>query len=159
VETKEYVEYLLKNYHQIKREIDQLVLILESPIYDSEEETIEALTFSTPQGERVSTSTISDKTSKIALIYREVNEKQKTAGRKDVEKIIKVNQFELIKLENSIAALDESLREVINGIYIQKMKRSDICRSLYISENTLNRYRKKGIDEIAMIFRTCRLAI
>jgi hypothetical protein len=159
METKEYVEYLLKNYYQIKREIEQLVLILESPIYDSEEETIEALTFSAPQGERVSTSVISDKTSKIALVYREVNENQKTAGRKDVEKMIKVNNFELIKLENSIASLDKNLQEVINGIYIQKARRVDMCRSLYISENTLNRYRKKGIDEIAMIFRTYRLAI
>lgn len=159
VETKEYVEYLLKNYHQIKREIEQLVLILESPIYDSEEETIEALTFSTPQGERVNTSTISDKTSKIALIYREVNEKQKTAGRKDVEKMIKVNQFELIKLENSIASLDKNLQEVISEIYIQKARRVDICRELYISENTLNRYRKKGIEEISIIFQTYRLAM
>jgi DNA-directed RNA polymerase specialized sigma subunit len=73
--------------------------------------------------------------------------------------MIKVNQFELIKLENTIAALDRSLQEVINGIYIQKMKRADICRSLYISENTLNRYRKKGIDEISTIFATYRLAI
>ncbi|MBE6068062.1 MAG: hypothetical protein E7211_10300 [Clostridium lundense] len=159
METKEYAEYLLKNYHQIKKEIEQLVLILESPIYDSEEETIEALTFSTPQGERVSTSTISDKTSNIALIYKEVNENQKTAGRKDVEKMIKVNQFELIKLENSIASLDKNLQEVINGIYIEKKKRTDICKILFVSENTLNRYRKKGIEEIAIIFKTYRLAI
>ena len=67
----------------------------------------------------------------------EVNEKQKTAGRKDVK----------------------NLQEVINGIYIDKKRRSDICKSLFISGNTLNRYRKKGIDEITMIFRTCRLVI
>lgn len=159
MKTKEYVEYLLKNYHQVKREIEQLTLLLESPMYDSEEETIEELTFSTPQGERVSTSEISDKTSRIALIYKEVNEKQKTAGRRDVEKMIKVNQFELIKLENSIASLDKNLQEVINGIYIEKKKRADICKILFVSENTLNRYRKKGIDEITIIFQTYRLAM
>lgn len=159
METKEYVEYLLKNYSQIKREIEQLGFILESPIYDSEEETIEALTFSSPQGERVSTSTISDKTSKIALIYKEVNEKQRTAGRRDIEKMIKVNQFELMKLENAIKALDKNYRDNIKGIYIEKKKRIDLCKTLFVSENTLNRYRKKGIEEIVILFRAYRLAM
>ncbi|WP_446898823.1 DUF1492 domain-containing protein [Clostridium sp. LBM24168] len=159
METREYVEYLLKNYHQIKKEIEQLILLLESPMYDSEEETIEGLTFTAPQGERVNTSAISDKTSKIALVYKEVNAKQRTAGRKDIEKIIKTNQFELMKLENSIECLDKTLQEVIKKIYIDKNKRADICKTLFISANTLNRYRKKGIDEIVEIFKTYRLAI
>lgn len=147
----------LKNYYQIKREIKQLTLLLESPMYNSEEETIEELTFSTTQCEKVSTSKISDKTSRIALIYKEVNEEQRVIGRRDLEKIIKVNQFELVKLESSITALDKNFQEVINGIYIEKKKRTDICRVLFISQNTLNRYRKKGIDEIATIFQTNRL--
>lgn len=159
METREYVEYLLKNYHQIKKEIEQLILLLESPMYDSEEETIEGLTFTAPQGERVSTSAISDKTSKIALVYKEVNAKQKTAGRKDIEKIIKTNQFELIKLENAIGCLDKTLQEVIQKIYIDKIRRTDICKTLFISTNTLNRYRKKGINEIVEIFQTYRLAM
>lgn len=76
-----------------------------------------------------------------------------------IEKIIKTNQFELIKLENSIECLDKTLREVIQKIYIDKIRRIDICKILFISTNTLNRYRKKGIDEIVEIFQTYRLAI
>lgn len=73
--------------------------------------------------------------------------------------MIKVNQFELIELENSIASLDKNLQEVINGIYIEKKKRTNICKILFVSENTLNRYRKKWIGEISIIFQTYRLAM
>ncbi len=73
--------------------------------------------------------------------------------------MVKVNQFEFIELENSIASLNKNLQEVINGVYIEKKKRADICKILFVSENTLNRYRKKGIDEIAIIFQTYRLAM
>lgn len=78
---------------------------------------------------------------------------------KSDKETINVNQFELIKLENSIASLDKNLQEVINGIYIEKKKRADVCKSLFVSENNLNRYRKKGLEEIAIIFQTYRLAI
>ena len=46
-------------------------------MYTSEEEMSEKLKLSRPQREIVSTSEISDKISRIVLIYKEVNEKKK----------------------------------------------------------------------------------
>jgi len=40
-----YVEYLLNNYHEIKKQINHLKMLINSPIYETSSETIEELNF------------------------------------------------------------------------------------------------------------------
>lgn len=71
MEIKQYVIGLLTDYNSIKQEMDSLQFELKNLEISSDTEMIEAMTFSPPQGERVATGKISDKTSGIALTYAE----------------------------------------------------------------------------------------
>lgn len=54
-------------------------------------------------------------------------------------------------LETAIESLQQDQRIIIEEIYIKGGVRRDICRKLFISENTLHRRRKKAIAKIADI--------
>lgn len=54
-------------------------------------------------------------------------------------------------LETAIESLQQDQRMIIEEIYIKGGVRRDICRKLFISENTLHRRRKKAIAKIADI--------
>lgn len=152
MDTKSYVEYLLKNYHQIKREIEMLKPLLNQDIYESMEETIEGMVFKTSQEEKVQSTKVSDKTASIALTYRQENERENLKEKRDLEKVIKGNERELLQLEQVIETLSSQYNKVIKGIYIKRQSRKQLCSQLFISENTLNRYRKKGVEEMVRVF-------
>ena len=85
----EYVEYLLKNYNEILKDIDQLKFEYEAFKDIASDEVIESLSFSSSNDERVTTSNVSDKTCKIALIYNEVAKRMNKESREEIYKMIK----------------------------------------------------------------------
>lgn len=149
LESKEYVEYLLKNYHQIKREIEVLKVLLEITIYESDEEIIEEMNFETFKGEKVKHRNIADKTANIAMGYKEKREKQESNRIKELKKEIRKKEVELLKLETTVEILETPMQRVIKGLYFEGKSRVQLCRELYVSEVTLGRWRKKGIGKIA----------
>ena len=97
METREYVEYLLKNYNEILKDIDQLKFEYEAFKDFASEEVIEALNFSSASGDRVITSDIPDKTCKIALVYNEVTKRMSKESREEIYKMMKAeNDFKKI---------------------------------------------------------------
>ncbi len=152
METRNYVEYLLKNYHQLKREVEMLTPLLKTPMYETFDDTIEGMLFKTTHGEKVQSSKVSDKTAHLALTYREENERITLKMQQDLEKVIKGNELELLKLEKAMATLSSHHRRVIEGIYVKRQSRRLLCSQLFISENTLNRYRKKGVEQLVRVF-------
>lgn len=148
MESKEYVEYLLKNYHQIKREIEVSKALLKITIYESEDEIIEEMNFEAFKGEKVKHSNIADKTANIAMIYKDKKEKQESNRVKELKKEIRKKEVELLKLETSVGVLETPMQRVIKGLYFEGKSRAHLCRELYISEGTLGRWRKKGVGKI-----------
>lgn len=68
---RENILFLLEHYNQMRAEIDTLQYELEHLGQLRDSEMIEAMTFSVPTSERVSTGGTSDKTTGIALNYQE----------------------------------------------------------------------------------------
>lgn len=130
-----------------------LTPLLSTKINESMDETIEGMVFKTCQEEKVQSSNISDKTASIALGYREENEKINLKQQRDLERIIKGNEMELLKVEKAIETLSSNERKVIEGIYLKTQSRRLLCSQLFISENTLNRYRKKGVEQLVKVFQ------
>lgn len=176
LEIREQVEYLLKNYNQIKREIEMMTPLIENGSLGEskrlcegdnlskdrvnkanaerelmETDIIEALAFERRFGEKVQTSTIDDRTSSIALLYKDISEKEKQKALK-LQEIIEGNKRELMKLETVLEVLGVKEIKVIKGIYLEEKKRRALARELFISENTLNRIRKKSIEELVRIY-------
>jgi DNA-directed RNA polymerase specialized sigma24 family protein len=158
VETKEYVEYLLENYNEILKDIEQLKFELETFEELVPEEMIDVMNFSTGNEERVAAYRVSDKTCKIALIYNEVAKRMNNEAKEEIRKMIIASEYEIKKLDYCIDRLDEKVKETIKSVYINKYSWADVCKKLYISENTLNKYRRKGIEEIKGMFQLGRLA-
>lgn len=159
METKEYVEYLLKNYNEILKDIEQLKFEYENFKDIEMDEVIESLNFSSSNEERIQTSSISDKTCKIALIYNEAAKRMNKESRKEIYKMIKATEFEITRLNYCIDRLESQIKEVIKKVFIEKLSWSDVCKKCAISEKTLNKYRKKGIDEIITMFNLRRLVV
>lgn len=159
METKEYVKYLFENYNEILRDIKQLKFELETFEELVPEEMIEAMNFSSASGRRVSDSTISDKTCKIALIYSEVSKRMNNEAKEEIRKMIVASEYEIRKLDYCIDRLEPKIREVIKNIYINKMAWMVISKNLYISENTISKYKRKGIDEITEMYEMGKLAV
>ena len=67
---KGYVEKMIKEYPRMVREREALRKQIEEIEFLSAEELISAMSFSHPDGERVQSSDLSDKTAKIAMSYQ-----------------------------------------------------------------------------------------
>lgn len=126
--------------------------LLHTKEFESREETIEGMVFKTWQEEKVQSSRFSDKTPSIALSYEEENQRINSKMHKNLEKVIIGNERELLKLEQVMETLSSPYQKVIEGIYVKRQSRRLLCSQLFISENTLNRYRKKGVEEMARVF-------
>lgn len=64
---EELVRYLLKNYYQIKRDIEGKKVLLKQMVCESEEEVIEGINFKSFQEEKVTHSYRADKTANEEL--------------------------------------------------------------------------------------------
>lgn len=159
MDMREYVEYLLKNYHGIKSEIELLRLELSHFKGITPEETIDTMTFSQPESERVQTSGPSDKTSKIAIAYRLAAEKINRGSFREIEEQIRANEFALLRLEYCMNCLERKMKGVIVGVYIERRSWGEICKELFMTEKTLNKYRNKAIEEIAVMIEHKRLVV
>lgn len=157
MDTREYVECLLKNYNQILKDIEQLKFEYETYKNIETVEVIECLNFSSNCEERIQTSNISDKTFKIALIYNEATKRMNKESKEEIYKMMKATEIEMTRLNYCIERLEPQVKEVVKGIFIENLQWKDICRKNLISEKTLNKYRKKGIDEIIEMFDMKRL--
>ncbi|KOF56135.1 hypothetical protein AGR56_04240 [Clostridium sp. DMHC 10] len=159
METREYVEYLLKNYREILKDIEQLKF--EYKVYKDieENEVIESLNFSSVSDEKIQSNSVSDKTCKIALIYKEAAKRMNKESREEIYKMIKVSELEISRLNYCIDRLEPNIREVVKEMFFEGLQWKDISRKNSVSEKTLNNYRKKGIDEIVSMFDLRRLAI
>ena len=152
VHIEKHVEHLLKTYHDIKRSLDRLNFEIDSFHGLGYTEAITALTFINPDGERVQSSGVSDKTSRIALAYRESTDKLNCD---DVLALIlkyDTQKREMDVLEYCITLLEPSLSEIITDMFINKMTWDEMCHKYHISQRTLGRYRKSGITQIAELF-------
>ncbi len=159
METKEYVEYLFGNYNEILKDIKQLKFELETYEDLVPEEIIEAMNFSSANGRRASAFDVSEKTCKIALIYNEVSKRMNNEAKEEIRKMIVASEYEIRKLHYCIDRLEPKIREVIKGVYIDKMSWMLVSKNLYISENTISKYKRKGIEEITNMYEMGRLVM
>ena len=132
-ESIKHVVFLLKKYHEIKREVEQRKLDLE-------------LMDVCPAGNESNQNTLLER----VLSY----ESQRIHGsdRESIEKSVRSGEIVLCKLEDAVSYLDDDAKNIIEDLYFRKLKWHQVCSRRYISQNTLNRWRRRGIDELADIF-------
>jgi len=157
--TREYVEYLLKNYNEIKCEIELLKLELKQRYEVTPVDIIQVLNFRKPQGERVQTSGTSDKTGNVAMVFKKLAQRLNETEERDIKKSITATELEIARLDVCIEHLDDRLQRAIRCLYFEKKSWRETCSEIYISEKTLSKYRKKALKEITTMMEHKKLVV
>ncbi|MCD7752244.1 MAG: hypothetical protein LUI10_10990 [Lachnospiraceae bacterium] len=143
---------LIKQYPEKKQELAVLQNQIKNFKGVSEREVIDSMQFSSPQGERVQSSVISDKTAKIAISYCE-----RTKQINDEWYSYLVEQYttlrdELEFFEFALTQLSGQLSGIMHDLVIEQNTWERTMERYHISRKTLWRYRQKAITELDRLY-------
>lgn len=149
MDTKEQVKRLFKGHREIKQNLGIRRFQISHFSGLGDDEVIAALTFSSPDGEYVQNSNISDKSGRIALMYKTIVDSEGMDLLRGMVKTYQAQKRELEVFEHCITLLEPKLSEIITDMVIEKMPWDGIQDKHNISRTTLVRYRKKAVEDIA----------
>lgn len=148
----ERIEKIMQEYQQMVMERT----CLENQILNfkgiTETEMIDSMYFSHPEGERVQTSGVSEKTATIAMIYRNKMERINLEWREHLEKKHSMLAEELIFFEAAILSLSGILPDFISDMVIEGLTWDDLADKYHVSRTMVAKYRKKAIRELQILY-------
>ena len=118
----------------------------------TEEEMIDSLQFSQPYEERVHTSGISDKTSRIAVSYKDKVEKVNKEWQEHLEKKHAVLMEEIIFFESAVLSLSGILPKFISDMVFKGITWDELATKYHISRTMVAKNRKKAIHELENLY-------
>lgn len=148
----ERIEKIMKEYPQMVMERTCLENQLRNFTGISETEMIDSMYFNQPEGERVQTSGVSEKTANIAISYRKKMERINKEWREHLEKKYAIISEEILFFESAIASLSGNLSEVITDMVICGLTWDDLSFKYHISRTMVAKYRKKAIRELETLY-------
>lgn len=146
------IEELLKSYPEMVQKRNCLAYQLAHFKGLSVEEVIESMYTSRQDGERVQTSTLSDKTARIAMAYRERQERMNQEWYEHLEAQLKALNDELVFLEAAIHSLPGTQAGIMWDMIVEQMKWDAIEQKYRISHTTLYRQRHRAISELENLY-------
>lgn len=150
--TKEYIEELLKNYHQREREIAVRRFELANFTKLSEDEYIDAANLAKGDGAGHVPGHISNKTLHIALNYREQTERLNTEAVMEINREIEKLELEQRRLRYYVSLLDERQATVIRLQFFERLPIEEIEKELRLTARSLRSIRKKAIGQLAEMY-------
>ena len=150
---KGYVEKMISEYPRMVREREHLKKQIESCEFLSADELICAMSFSHPDGERVQSSDLSDKTARIALEYREKLDRMNKELLVPMQKRYSALDKEISFLENSIEELPENMNTVMHELVIEGFTWKEVAANLHISITKLQKLRRSAIEYLVRIYQ------
>lgn len=146
------IEELLKSYPEMVQKRNCLAYQLAHFKGLSAEEVIESMYTSRQDGERVQTSTLSDKTARIAMAYRERQERMNQEWYEHLEAQLKALNDELVFLEAAIHSLPGTPAGIMWDMIVEQMKWDAIEQKYRISHTTPYRQRHRAISELENLY-------
>ena len=146
------IEELLKSYPAMLQKRNCLVYQLAHFKGISAEEVIESMYTSRQDGERVQTSSLSDKTAQIAMVYRERQDRLNREWYEYLEQQLRLTNDELAFLEAAIRSLPGMQAEIMWDMVVEQMKWDAIEQKYRISHTTLYRQRQRAISELEKLY-------
>lgn len=147
------VQKIFKEYGNWQRDLGILEFELsrfEGVPYD---DVIESLCFSHPQGDKVQTSGVSDKTGKAAIIYRQVKERLDDDWFDYLIERYKSVKEEKEFFEYAVRQLGGKLPQVIRDMVMEQMPWKEIAGKYNVSEAMIAKYRKKALEEMGELYQ------
>ena len=118
----------------------------------SAEEVIESMYTLRQDGERVQTSSLSDKTAQIAMSYRERLNRMNREWYEHLEWRLRCVSDELDFFESAIRALSGELSSVMVCLVLDGMTWDATADALHMSRANIGKLRKKAILELDMLY-------
>lgn len=151
--TNDYIISLLTNYRSNKRRTIQLTYELEHLQTIAPDEMLEALSLSRPEGEVSHTSHISDKTSRVALSYRDETDKANSQAQKALLATLLPLSQELDRLEHYICALDPKQYLVITRLFFDGRSQAEVAEELACSVRTVRYLKQAAIETLVEMYQ------
>ena len=149
---RERIETLIRDYPKNKMELKCLEHQIRNFRGISEDEMIDSMYFTQPEGERVQTSGVSDKTAKIAMSYRERMDAMNEEWYQHLEKQYFSLAEEISFFESAVKALPGEMGEIMQDIVFSQASWEEVADKHYVSRRTIGRYRQKAIDELVVLY-------
>jgi len=146
------MENLFKEYGKWKK--NRLMLAHELIRFEgvSDDEVIESMCFSKPEGERIQKSGITDTTGKTAIYYRKVAETMNDDWYDFLFRQYQEVKEEIEFFESAIRQLSGRLPEVIYDMVVLEMPWKEMAGKYQVSEAMLTKYRKKAMSELQLLY-------
>lgn len=152
MKSKEYIVYLLRNYKEIVATINMLKLELQNFEGMTSEEAIETLAFRKTVGESVKSSGISDKTGRMALVYREYAKRVNHESKAEVTNSLAPLESEIKMLETAVEGLSYQECDIIKELYFKNKSISQVAGEHSTSERSIRYARDAAINRLNSIY-------
>ena len=119
----------------------------------SETEIIESMNFSSPEGERVQTSNISNKPASIALNYHARMEEINREWYEHLEKRYLMLSEDVRFFEAALTALSGYLPDFMTDMVVHGYTWDYLCEHYHISRTMVAKNRRKAIVELDELYR------
>ena len=147
------IEAILKSYPEMVQKRNCLAYQIAHFKGLSAEEVIESMYTPRQDGERVQTSTISDKTAQIAMVYQERTLRSYSPGGILIAlAAARLGNDEVTFLEAAIQALPGTQAGIMWDMIVEQMKWDAIEGKYRISHTTLYRQRQRAISELEKLY-------
>ena len=147
------IEKLIRDYPKLKRQQRCLYYQLVDFHGISEQETIDTMYFSQPEGERVQTSGTSNKTANIALNFRERMERINDEWYEHLEKEYLELTEQLRFFESAVRSVSGITGEVLADLVFEQLTWDQVAEKHYISRRSVGNYRRKAIAEMEKLYQ------
>jgi len=150
--TKEYIEELLKNYHQRERDIAVRKFELANLTRLTENEYISAANLAKGDGVGHVPGHISNKTLHIALNYKEQTERLNQEAAMEINREIEELELKQRRLRYYVSLLEQRQAAVIRLQFFERLPIEEIEKELRLTARSLRSLRKKAIEELAQMY-------
>jgi hypothetical protein len=148
---KEQVEKILKNYPEMKQQLQVLKYELEALQPTLDPRTIENNVFAYYGGERVSNSKPSDKTADLVINHVD---NQRNAKYHTLHNVIYTIGTEIRRLEYYISLLPKEEAEIIRWFYFEGLTWTTITNKAFKSQSTAQRCKNNGFNTLVRFYST-----
>ena len=146
-------EIMFSRYREMKKELALLEMQLAGFKGLTEDDMIESMTFpGQPEGERVQTSNISDKTCSIALNFRERLQKENTDYYNFLYDRYKELKQEIDFFEGGIRMLGGIRADIMFELLDGDLTWDLISEQYNVSRRTIANYRKSAIKDLDLLY-------
>ena len=149
---RERIEALIRDYQKNKMELKCLEHQIRNFRGISENEMIDTMYFTQPEGERVQSSGVSDKTAKIAMSYRERMDAMNEEWYQHLEKQYFALAEEISFFESAVKALPGKMGEIMQDMIFSQASWDELADKHFVGRTTIWRYRQKAIDELVVLY-------